>query len=167
MEMMLQPCALPTQAWTLACRCSRELNGVGFDVVVPKTSVFVDGASSRIKNRNCQPWPIKEMCCKDSFAMNNGSTTPAAILPGKMEWCGIWNLNALERGDPIGPSSFHGTTVSHSLRSPLPFRRRYSRFIELQETTNLKTPLKGSPSMADTELDYWGPSLIAVSDIPS
>ena len=69
------------------------------------------------------------MCCKDSFAMNNGSTTPAAILPGKMEWCGIWNLNALERGDPIEPSSFHGTTVSHSLRSPLPFRRRYFCFV--------------------------------------
>jgi len=73
--------------------------------------------------------PIKEMCCKDSFAMNKGSTTPAAILPGKMEWCGIWNLNALERGDPIEPSSFHGTTVRHSLRSPLPFRRRYFCFV--------------------------------------
>jgi hypothetical protein len=41
MEMMLQPCALPTQAWTLACRCSMELNGVGLDVDVPKTSCLM------------------------------------------------------------------------------------------------------------------------------
>jgi hypothetical protein len=72
--------------------------------------------------------PIKEMCCKDSFAMNKGSTTPAAILPGKMEWCGIWNLNALERGDPIGPSSFHGTTGGHFV---LPFPSRGDTFVLL------------------------------------
>ena len=72
--------------------------------------------------------PIKEMCCKDSFAMNNSSTAPAAILPGKMEWCGIWNLNALERGDPIGPSSFHGTTSSYFV---LPFPSGGDTFVLL------------------------------------